>query len=253
MEVATSLVGNYVFKGEYYLGQHMIDSANHYLNLAQSYKAPNLSRSVQLTLEEFDIEMRLEQNVYDSVDAKNLQVYQDAQELGVLDHLARASELRYMYFEQVGNGLKALEFHRMYKLYDDSLKSVSMRKSTSREQAKLEYQRETIEKEQAEKLKIERRNGLEYSGISIGVFVLFGLVFLIGKYQLPKWLIELSIFLPFLILFEFLLVFTDPYVEAVTGGDPIYKLLINAGIGGIIFPLHAFFERTLKKRLFKHV
>ena len=34
-------------------------------------------------------------------------------------------------------------------------------------------------------------------------------------------------------------------------GEPIYKLLLNALLAGLIFPLHAFFERALKKRLVK--
>jgi len=45
------------------------------------------------------------------------------------------------------------------------------------------------------------------------------------------------------------LVFLDPYIEALTGGEPAYKLIINAAIATAIYPLHQFFEARLKKRI----
>ncbi|MBL4715668.1 MAG: hypothetical protein JKX95_03455 [Bacteroidia bacterium] len=63
--------------------------------------------------------------------------------------------------------------------------------------------------------------------------------------------IEGIIFISFLILFEFVLVLADPHIERYTGGAPGYKLLFNAGIAGLMFPLHHFFEGKLKKRIIK--
>ena len=54
-----------------------------------------------------------------------------------------------------------------------------------------------------------------------------------------------------LILFEFLLVLADPYIDKWSGGAPGIKLLFNAGIAALIFPAHAFFETKLKGRLVK--
>lgn len=108
------------------------------------------------------------------------------------------------------------------------------------------------EQEQARLLaaSVERRNNLQYSAILIGLCALFGAVYFLGRLSLPKWAVEFSVFVPFLILFEFMLVLFDPYGERWTGGAPGYKLLINAAMAGLIFPVHSFFERLLKKRLF---
>jgi len=46
-------------------------------------------------------------------------------------------------------------------------------------------------------------------------------------------------------------VYLDPHLESLTGGEPAYKLLINAGIAAGIFPIHQFFESRMKKRIFK--
>ena len=59
------------------------------------------------------------------------------------------------------------------------------------------------------------------------------------------------IFFSFLILFEFLLVLADPYIDNWSGGAPGIKLLFNAAVAALIFPLHSLFEKKLKGRLVK--
>ena len=68
-------------------------------------------------------------------------------------------------------------------------------------------EREQARKEQArlKEEEVSRRNSLEYSGITLGLFALFSFTFLIGRFKLPHWMIRLSLFLPFLVFFEFLL------------------------------------------------
>ena len=71
-------------------------------------------------------------------------------------------------------------------------------------------------------------------------------------------LAELLAFIPFLILFEAILVYLDPQIETLitefsgqAGGEPVYKLIVNAVLAGTIFPVHQFFERRLKGRVMK--
>ena len=64
-------------------------------------------------------------------------------------------------------------------------------------------------------------------------------------------MIRLSLFLPFLVFFEFLLVLTDPFIDGFTAGEPLTKLLINTAMAALIFPAHSFFERLLKRRVLK--
>ncbi len=58
-------------------------------------------------------------------------------------------------------------------------------------------------------------------------------------------------FFAFLLLFEFILLLIDPYVEKYSGGEPLYKLFINAVLAACIFPLNAIMESGLKRRLMK--
>ena len=112
------------------------------------------------------------------------------------------------------------------------------------------------EPEQMKKAKVAaeekaNRDKMQYSAILIVIFLLFGLVFFIARFTIPGWLLELSVFLPFLLLFESLLTFTDPKVAAITGGAILWKLLFNIVIAAILYPVHNFFEKKLKARAFK--
>ncbi|MBL4624779.1 MAG: hypothetical protein JKY42_06530 [Flavobacteriales bacterium] len=59
------------------------------------------------------------------------------------------------------------------------------------------------------------------------------------------------IFFTFLLFFEFCLVLLDPFIDEWSSGERLYKLLFNGVLAAAIFPLHAFFEATLKKTLIK--
>ena len=152
----------------------------------------------------------------------------------------------------------ALEMYELHITMRDSLNNKKTQKATIRHQTKYEFEKEQLVKEQELKEKnrkikeeTQRRDNLQYSLIFLGIIILFGVVLSLGFIKLSPTMAEGVIFFAFLILFEFLLVLGDPYVDSLTGGEPIYKLLLNALLAGLIFPLHAFFERTLKKRLVK--
>ena len=85
--------------------------------------------------------------------------------------------------------------------------------------------------------------------ILIAILTLFGGVLALGFINVSERMAEGIIFFSFLILFEFLLVLADPYIDGWSGGAPGIKLLFNAGIAALIFPAHAFFEARLKHRL----
>ena len=82
--------------------------------------------------------------------------------------------------------------------------------------------------------------------------MLFGIVLSLGFIKVSPNIAEGLIFFAFLILFEFVLVFTEPYMEQYTNDEPMYNLLANSVLAIVIFPLHAILERLLKKRIVKN-
>lgn len=163
---------------------------------------------------------------------------------------------RILHFQ--GKNKEALEKFEMALDFKNNLfpqtlqKQLNLELSRSEENKRLLHKKEA-EKQQALKLsnELERRNQLQYSIILITILVFFLLIFVVSHWEMPKWLIEFMVFLPFLLLFEFLLVVTDPYIDLYTNNDPAWKLAFNTLIAALIFPLHSFFEHKLKQRFVK--
>ena len=156
-------------------------------------------------------------------------------------------------YDTIGRPAQAFEAYKLYIIYRDSMDNEENTKAQTRTEMKYEYEKAELVKEQEENEKhrilnekLKRRDNLQYSVVLICLLVVGVLVAMLGKLSLPVRMAEGIIFFSFLILFEFLLVLADPYIDAWSGGAPGFKLLFNAGIAALIFPLHAFFESKLK-------
>lgn len=181
-----------------------------------------------------------------------------AEDLGNPKMMSHTAGLLSKIAKKEGNYLEALKMYELNIKMRDSINNEETQKATIRQQTKYEFEKAALVKEQEEKEvrrktkeERQRRNNLQYSVILLGLLVLGALILGLGKLSLPDRITEGLIFFSFLILFEFLLVLADPYIESWSGGAPGIKLMFNAGIAALIFPLHAFFESTIKARLAK--
>ncbi|MBL4625582.1 MAG: tetratricopeptide repeat protein [Flavobacteriales bacterium] len=187
-----------------------------------------------------------------------LRSFKLAMELGYPRNISFASKFLSNLNKNEGNYQEALEMYELHIIMRDSINNEKTQKATIRQQTKYEFEKAQLvaEQQRNEALRIkneelERRDNLQYSIIFLAILLVFGLILSLGSIKLSPAVAEGLIFFAFLILFEFLLVLADPYVDRWTGGEPMYKLLLNAILAGLIFPLHAFFERMFKKRLVK--
>lgn len=167
-----------------------------------------------------------------------------------------AALLLYKATKQLGEKDEALAMLELHESMKDSLTSVAATKKLEKLEMKFKLEKHLIEKKQIEEeearqaaLAISRKNSLQYSIIGIGLFILFIFLFLVSRVELPSWLVELLVFLPVLIFFEFVLVLTDPQIEAIAHNEPIKKLAFNAVLAGAIFPLHTVIEQLIKKKI----
>ncbi|MBL4716838.1 MAG: tetratricopeptide repeat protein, partial [Bacteroidia bacterium] len=163
---------------------------------------------------------------------------------------------------------QALTHYKKYTTAKDSLFNEEKAKNIGRleqkheiEMAELKQNQEEEERSRQLHLAVSRRNSLQYSGIVLGLVFLFMGIFIgarrFGEIKARKThqhyvrVMEGALFISFLIFFEFVLVLLDNHIEQLTGGEPLYKLLINALLAGAIFPLHSFLEAKLKGRVIK--
>ena len=181
-----------------------------------------------------------------------------AREMGFPESIKRAARLLFNVNKSEGHFKEALHMYELFVQMRDSTNNDETQKATIRQQTKYEFEKAMLVKEQEEKEKArlkaevtDRRDDLQYSVILIAILVLFGGVLALGFINVSERMAEGIIFFSFLILFEFLLVLADPYIEGWSGGAPGIKLLFNAGVAALIFPAHAFFESRLKGRFVK--
>ncbi len=181
-----------------------------------------------------------------------------AKSLGYPEKISNSAQFLAELHKKEGEFEKSLSMYELFIQMRDSINNEKTQKATIRQQTKYEFEKAQLIKEQEEKEaarilleRTSRRDNLQYSVILIAILVLFGGVLALGFIDVSIKMAEGIIFFSFLILFEFLLVLADPYIDNWSGGAPGIKLLFNAGIAALIFPMHAFFEDNLKGRLVK--
>lgn len=153
---------------------------------------------------------------------------------------------------------KSLFYLNKYIFKRDSIQAIQNVKQLgaleTEQNIKNEYEevkrKEKYETEQAQK-RIKRMNLLQYSGISILLFFMLIIVIFLGVFKVSKsWASAISFFV-FLLVFEFLLLLTDPYIDNVTGSKPVYKLIANILLALMIIPIHKLLDKALRNKISK--
>jgi len=97
----------------------------------------------------------------------------------------------------------------------------------------------------------ERKNNLRLIGIVLSIITFFAILIIFSRRKAhPKALKYLGM-LGTLFLFEFLALFIHPYIDKLTGHDPVYMLIILVGVAAILVPLHHKMEHWVKEKLAK--
>jgi len=195
-------------------------------------------------------------NILDSAGKYGYRSMRLAEVTGYPANIKRAANNLSKMHRANGDWRQTLEMYELYIKMRDSIRNDETQKAAIRQQTQYEFEKKQLVKEHEEKENARivaevksRRDNLQYSVILIALLVLFGSVLSLGYMKVSTRMAEGIIFFSFLILFEFLLVLVDPYIDSWSSGAPGIKLLFNASIAAAIFPLHAFFESKLKGRL----
>jgi len=168
---------------------------------------------------------------------ESIKLYEEIEELNYrstfLKNLANAYKIK-------GNHLKRAEALEEHQKLKDSV----FNEEKAKEIGKLEAEREQLEAEYALKEadrikqeKINRRNTIQYSLISVITIIIFAFIFYFMRRNVSFGTIDTLTFVAFLLLYEFILVLTEPWVDDWTDNIPLYKLLVNIGIALIFVPL----------------
>lgn len=146
---------------------------------------------------------------------------------------------------------KAYALQAQYITTRDTLEARNRNVETQRLANEYEFkiaEREALKQQEKEANEISRRNTIEYLTITV-IVVMFFVILFSGRKWMKENAVKAFTFIGLLLLFEFLLVVTDPAVEILTQGKPLLKLLANVLLALLILPAHRLLESFTKRRL----
>lgn len=194
----------------------------------------------------------LKKKDYKSAEAPLKQSAVICMQIGALERYKEVNYYLSTLYSETNRYQLAFEHYRTYSETKDSLFNDEKSKEIGRIEMGHEFERkerDKVESLRIAKIKKERRDMLQYSGISIILVFTAILIVFLGFKKVGLKTAEAVTFLSFLFLFEFLLMLLDPTIDAISGGEPAVKLMVNAALAIAIFPLNALLEKALKKRL----
>ena len=106
-----------------------------------------------------------------------------------------------------------------------------------------------IEEEKHAKYLADRRNTLEYSGIALFALIIFLIILMNRRFNLGDRVLNLLIFIFFLIIFEASLVAFDPLIDQWSQGEVAIKVLFNSGLAFAVFTAHHFLEGRMNRMI----
>lgn len=196
----------------------------------------------------FDKKYNLDKSIYYNLKAAKL-----AEELEFNDMLIFWYKNLQNSYREKGNYKLAYEY--MGKWAD--VKDLIFNQEKSKEIGKLEAEREQIEKEYKRKEELREieneisyRNNIQYSAITIIIILLFTSIFIIPRMNIPRGVTEALVFITFLLFYELILVITEPWLDNITEGVPVYKMGLNIAIALLFIPFHRF-EKKLRNKYTK--
>ena len=151
-------------------------------------------------------------------------------------------------FKRKGRLDSAFVYQEMAMNAKDSLTSLEKEKKIQMLTFNEQLRQIEIAEQKRKNVEARKRN-LELSGIAIFIPSFFFLVLLLGKRKVRSRTIEFLGVLSLLFLFEFIVLFTHPYIGQWTHESPVWMLLILVIIAVVLVPLHHRLEKWMKEKL----
>lgn len=147
-------------------------------------------------------------------------------------------------YARAGDLQQSRLYNSLYYTYKDSLQKLGEQKDIMQAELADEQQRqERIRREEAAAL--ERKHTVQYTGIAIGIAVVFVLLVAMGIFRVSETTIKVMGFFSFILLFEFIILIADAKIHHMTHGEPLPVLAIKIVLIAALLPLHHWLEHKV--------
>lgn len=167
-----------------------------------------------------------------------------ADQLKDLEWQQRISKELDSVYAATGDFKQSRFYSNQYYLYKDSLQKLSEEKDLLQMELADEQQRQ--ERQHKEELAAqERKHTVQYTGISIGIGIVFILLVAMGIFRVSETTIKVMGFFSFILLFEFIILLADTKIHHWTHGEPLPILGIKIILIAALLPLHHWLEHKV--------
>ena len=154
-------------------------------------------------------------------------------------------------YTETGDYKNALIYSSQFNKLKDSLQVLGKEKDLVSMEIDAENKRKERKlKEEEEALQI--RHNIQYTGITIGILVLFLLLVSFGFLKVPIGWIRALGFISFIFFFEFIILIADNQIHHFTHGEPWKVLAIKVVLIAILLPLHHLVEKRVVHMITAH-
>jgi tetratricopeptide (TPR) repeat protein len=174
--------------------------------------------------------------------------YNQAEEIDYIQEVLSSSQKLASLFKTSKQPDSAIVYYEIAISAKDSLTNQEKQKRIQTLTFNEQLRQIEIEKQKKEETEARKRN-LELAGIAIFIPLFLFAVMLLGRRKVKSRTIEFLGILGLLFLFEFIVLFTHPYIGHWTHESPVWMLLILVAVAAILIPLHHRSEAWIKKKL----
>jgi len=237
----------YLNLGMIHTQMKLYDLAKNYYHLSLPYFSPTdhyFVSSVQVGLAEvFDSTKQADSAFYYA-----RRSYQHAKAMGSPDQVMYPTKELASLFKKTHQQDSALFYQDIVMELKDSLSNQQKVKQIETLTFNEQIRQMDLEKEKIEQEDDHKRN-LQIAGVAIFIPVFFGLVLLLSRNQIQPRVVEFLGILFLLFVFEFISLFSHPFIGKWTHESPVWMLLIFIAIALVLVPLHHRSEKWIKQQV----
>jgi hypothetical protein len=238
-------------KGYYFSEKKNYDSADYYFGTVLKNTEGSIDKAGNFNFYKYLANMYGKRNMQDKrlfYLQRSLAIADSTGDIEMKKDISLALDSFYL---ATGNYKAANEYYSKYNFYNDSLRTLSEQKDLLALEIESENKRK-LKQEEAELLAKQKRNNIQYLGITAAIATVFILLVLSGAFKISIPVIKALGFFAFIFLFEFIILLADNQIHEWTHGEPwkvmSFKIILVAGL----LPLHHWLEHKVIHYLLTH-
>jgi hypothetical protein len=238
-------------KGFYFCEKKNYDSADYYFDTVLRTTEGSVNRDQNFNFYNFLAGMYGKRGVKEKQSFYLMRCAAIADSTGDIEMKKSISLALDSFYLAAGKFKEAHYHYGKYNLYNDSLRTLSEQKDLLGLEIDNENKRK-VKQEETALLDKQKRNNIQYLGITAAIATVFILLVLSGVFKISIPVIKALGFFAFIFLFEFIILLADNQIHEWTHGEPWKVMVFKIILIAMLLPLHHWLEHRVIQYLLTH-